>query len=149
MGEDALKGPLNYWKTLAGGDRNAITQLLGPELDSISERSAASRTAVSQFAPRGTAMANRLGDISEGENRDINQSILGARPEANSQLSQLAQLIFGVGTNMQNAATGSSGQALNALLGYRSGNLQSQQLRQQGLGNLFGLIPSVSFTHNI
>ena len=145
-GTDTLQGPINYFKTLAGGDRTALSQLFGPELDAISQRDAANRQNISEFAPRGTTAGNRLGEMSEGTTSDINKLFLTARPEANSQLMQIAQLLFGTGISGMNASTGASGNALQALLNYRSGNLESQQLRQQGNQNIFKLIPNVTFT---
>jgi hypothetical protein len=139
QGTDTLQGPISYWGKLAGGDRNAISQLFGPELDSISQRDAAQRQNFSQFAPRGTMMNNRLGALDQGTISDINRLFLSARPQANDQLANLAQLLYGTGISGLNASTGASGNALGALLNYRSGNLQSQQLRQAGNQNIFKL----------
>jgi len=139
QGTSTLQGPLNYFKTLAGGDRTAISQLLGPQLDTIAQGDAQARQNFSQFARRGSMMENRLGEQSQATTSDINRMFLSARPEANSQLSDIAQLLFGTGISGLNASTGASGNALGALLNYRSGNQQSQALRQQGNSNIFRL----------
>lgn len=139
QGSDTLAGPLNYFKTLAGGDRTAISQLLGPQMDAIAQRDQAQRQNVSQFAPRGSLMDNKLGELSQGSQSDINRMMLDARGGANDQLTNIAQLLFGTGISGLNASTGAGGNALQALLGYRSGNQQSQALRQQGNSNIFRL----------
>jgi hypothetical protein len=143
QGTDTLQGPLSYFKTLAGGDRTAISQLLGPQLDSIAARDAQQRQNFSQFANRGSMMGNRLGELSQATNSDINNSFLTARSGANDQLTNIAQLLYGTGISGLNASTGASGNALQALLGYRSGNLQGQQLRQNMLGQTLSGIGSL------
>lgn len=129
--------PLDFWTTLLKGDRTASSAMLGPTLDGISDRDAATKSAFSQFAPRGSTMGARLGELSQGTTSDVNRAFLDLRPQAADQLGQLAQLLFGVGTNLFNSSTGASGNALQALLGQRSGNQQSQALRQQGNQNIF------------
>lgn len=129
--------PLDFWTTLLKGDRTASSAMFGPTLDGISDRDAAGKAAFSQFAPRGSTMGARLGEVSQGTTSDVNRAFLDLQPQAADQLGQLAQLLFGVGTNLFNSSTGASGNALQALLGQRSGNQQSQALRQQGNQNIF------------
>lgn len=142
-----LQGPLDFWNTLLKGDRTAQSAMLGPELDSIAQRDQAGRSAASQFSPRGTGLGNRLGELSQGTQSDINRAFLSLRPQAADQVGQMAQLLYGVGTNLFNASTGASGNALQSLLGQRSGDLQSQQLRMQGNQNIFKLASGL-FTGN-
>ena len=97
QGTDTLQGPISYFKTLAGGDRTAISQLLGPQLDAISQRDAQQRQNFSQFAPRGSTMSNRLGELDQGTMSDLNRLFLSARPEAQNHLMDIAQLLFGTG----------------------------------------------------
>lgn len=133
----AIEGPLSFWTTLLNGDRGAMSSLLGPELDGISERDSVARRAISQFGPRGSGMSARLGELGEGTARDINTAFLNLRPQAADQVGNLAQLLFGVGTNLFNASTGTSGNTLQSLLGRESANQQDRALRQQGNGNIF------------
>lgn len=129
--------PLDFWTTLLKGDRSASSAMLGPTLDAIGDRDAASKAAFSQFAPRGSSMGARLGELSQGTTSDVNRAFLDLQPQAADQLGQLAQLLFGVGTNLFNSSTGASGNALQALLGQRSGNQQSQAMRMQGNQHIF------------
>lgn len=135
--KSTLQGPLDFWGTLLKGDRSAMSSMLGPELDAISAQDAATKRGFSQFAPRGSMMGARLGELSEGTQRDINQQFLNLRPQAADQVGQLAQLLFGVGTNLFNASTGASGNALQSLLGQRAGNQNERALRQQQNSNIF------------
>lgn len=136
-GSSAIEGPLNFWSTLLKGDRTASSAMLGPTLDSIGNKDAAGKAAFSQFAPRGSSMGARLGELSQGTASDVNHAFLDLQPQAADQMGQLAQLLFGVGTNLFNSSTGASGNALQALLGQRSGNQQSQLMRMQGNQNIF------------
>lgn len=144
-GTSTLKGPLDYWKTLLSGDRGGIASLLGPELDAIGGRDAAARSSFSQFAPRGTSMGSRLGELNQTTQGDINRNFLSARPQAAEQLSQLAQLLFGTGTGLFNASTGASGNSLQALLGNKSDNTANRQIGQTGLQQGIGLMARIGF----
>lgn len=140
-----LQGPLDYWNTLLKGDRSATTAMLGPELDAIGGRDAAARSSFSQFAPRGTSMGSRLGELNTTTQGDINRNFLSARPQAAEQLSQLAQLLFGTGTGLFNASTGASGNSLQALLGNKSDNTANRQIGQTGLQQGIGLMAKIGF----
>ncbi len=132
-----LQGPLDFWSTLFKGDRGAMSQLLGPELDAVAARDLASRRAVSQFSPRGSTLNSRLGELDATTQGDINRMFLSLRPEAADRLTELAQLLFGSGTALFNSSTGASGNALGNLLQNRSLNLNERQTRQAGNSNIF------------
>lgn len=132
-----LSGPLNFWNTMASGNRGAMSKLLGPELDAVGERDAANKQAFSQFAPRGSSMGQRLGEQSQGTTSDINRMFLNLRPEAMDKMTELSQLLFGEGSTLFNAATGTAGNTLGNLLQNRGLNQQSQQMRQAGNSNIF------------
>ena len=117
---------------MLGGDRSAQTSLLGPELDAISERDAADRSSTLEFAPRGTALTSRLGELGTKTTGDINRNFLSVRPQAADKLSELVQLLFGAGTSLFNASTGTSGNALQALLGNKSDNTRNREIGQSG-----------------
>lgn len=134
-----LQGPTDFWNKLLSGDRNEAFKLFAPGIDSMRERSNAQQGAISEFAPRGGRRTDQLGDMQRDDLKQINQFLLGARPEAANQLQSIAQLLFGVGQGEVNASTGASGNALQALLGNRGLNLQERGLRNQGLNNLTGV----------
>ncbi len=133
----AIDPSLKFWDRILSGDRNALTTLLGPEIDSIGERSAAEQRSLSEFGARGGRRSERMGEISDRANSDFERLLLSLRPQAAGEMSGLAQLLYGTGIAQLNASTGASGNALQSLLGSRSQNLQERGMRYNAVGNLF------------
>lgn len=131
-----VKEPLDFWSKLLAGDQAAAMEVFGPEMDSIGGQSASTQRQLAEFSPRGGRRTEMLGALSDEEARQINQLILGLKPQAADKIAEIAQLLFGTGISELNAGTGASGNALQSLLGSRSLDLQAQGQRMNFLSNL-------------
>lgn len=124
---------LQFYNRLAGGNRGDIQQLLAPQIDSAAEADNQNLAALYQFGARGSRRADRIGSFNQGTQDSLIRTQLQARTAANDQLSNLSQLLFGLGQGLYNTGTGASGNALGNVLNNRGLNLQERGVRQQGL----------------
>jgi hypothetical protein len=116
--QKSAKPVKDFYTDILKGDRDAINELLGPEISRIKSGYDNERMRLAEFMPRGGAKASGNINLNTNEMTDVNNLALKARPMAAEGLSNLLP-IFG------STAQGFSGLSLGA--------------NQQGTGNLFGL----------
>lgn len=107
---NAAKPTLQYYNTLLTGDRDAMTEFLGPEVSAINEAYSAPLRSISELGPRGGGTATAVGNLQEGQARAVGDLFGKVRPMAAQQLGALSG-VFG------NVAEGFSGQTTKALEG--------------------------------
>lgn len=125
-------GPvLNYYSTLLGGDRGAISSLLAPEIESIGDQYQGVLRSGRQLAPRGGGSSAMFTELPFERARDVGSLISGARPQAAAGLASAAgeagRIGVGAGQVASNLLSGAGAGGSSIL---RSG-LES---RAQGFG---------------
>lgn len=133
---ELLSPAADFWKAVSSGDKGKIQALVAPQMQQLEEGSAARQRAAAEFAPRGGRRTERLNNLSDDEAKTFHSYVLGLKPEAMSQLTNLAQLLFGAGTSELGASTGAGNSGLQALLGGRGLNLQERGMRYDAAGRL-------------
>lgn len=122
MSTPALGQAMDYWSKLLSGDRTAMAQTLGPEVQQISQGQQNALTNVSQFTPRSGARATTMAQLPFQQARDVGNLYASVRPAAAQNLGNL-----GVGTGQ--LATGAYGAATGA--GSSGGSLYTQMLQAE------------------
>src|SRR4051812_39885267 len=79
---DLIQTPINYFKTLASGDRNALSSLLGPEIGNINRGYQAAQNQTLTFGPRGGGRNSQLQNLGMQQQGDISRMFQTARPMA-------------------------------------------------------------------
>jgi hypothetical protein len=148
---DTLRQPEDYFRTLLSGNRNAVMGLLGPQINTITDRGAQQQNAISQLLPRGGRLNDRMGAQSTADTAQINDALLGARPAAANSLTNIGQLYGQLGSGLLSGSGNSLATSLQSLLGQRGQDvtayLQKYQQQQendrslgQGIGSMLGIL---------
>lgn len=139
-------GPVrDYFSTLLGGDRNALSELLGPEIGTIHSGYDAVKKTISEFSPRGGGRTSQLSQLPEREAGDITNLFLKARPMAAQGLQGVAGLLGNQALGEQTGANSSLSSSLSALLGLRQQDLEKFLSNRQfgsGIGSSLGALLS-------
>lgn len=139
--KEVLNPVQDFYGKIAGGDRNAILNLLAPEIGQLTDSANGARRSQAALTPRGGSRVATNANINDTLSRSLNELVFSARPQAMQQLTGLGSLYGGQGTNMF-----SQGGSNNAAAGQQSMNvaqfLNSQRSNMFGqlLGSTLGLI---------
>lgn len=114
---------MDFFKPLLKGDRNAMEEVLGPEISRITSGGDTERRKLSEFMPRGGGSVSASNRISEGEDQAVNNLIFGARPAAAQGLTNLLPIF-------NSASQGSAGLGIGANQGAANINFGLNQESQ-------------------
>lgn len=139
-GQQSLGNAINYFQTLASGNRPALSQVLAPQIATINNQ------ALQQKKTLGTFGGNRSGGLNaaqQGISRDALNSVqqlfdlLG--PEAAKELGALSIGEIGAGTNLESVAESAAANAGAQASGDRANVAAPTEAAQQGaiLSGLF------------
>lgn len=136
MATPALQNSLNYWQTLLSGDRTAMSQALGPEIQQYSQGQQNALTNMSQFAPRSGARATMIGEMPFQSAQTIGNMFASLRPQAAQQVGALGSTLGSMATS---AYGGSNAGAQGAANNYMSLVAMQEALRQNQMNNAAGI----------
>ena len=112
QGFKALQETLPYFRTLLSGDRQAMGELLAPEIGAITGQADAARRNIAEFGPRGGGTTSAINNLETGKAQAIGELYQKARPYAAQGLSQIGSTLMGAGTANLGVASGAyEGQA--------------------------------------
>lgn len=137
MAAPALTNALSYWQSLLGGDRTAMSSVLGPEIEQYKQGTATATDNLNQFAPRGGARTSTLAELPYSTARTIGDMFATVRPVAAAQTGALGTGLAGLGINALNSSTGAAGSASNdylSQLNYLNQQKQNQFNTAAGIG---------------
>lgn len=97
--------PLNYWTGIAGGNRNAATSMLAPEIQRIQEGEQTSQQAASNIFSRSGGSSTYMLDSMFAPQRAITSLLQTARPDAMKNLSDLAGRFANTGEGLTRDAS--------------------------------------------
>lgn len=116
QGASALTGPLSYFSSILGGDRNAIMEAMAPEVAAVNAQFQAPLQQA-QLTGRGGALAT---DLEASRQSGITNAILSARPAAADRLTGIAQNLMNLGTQQIMGGGQVRGNATRDILDYNS-----------------------------
>jgi len=144
---NALDPVSQFFQQILGGDRTAISSVLGPEVEATGKQFDAVSKAISQFAPRGGGRNTALAGAEFEKAAKISDLYAKARPAAAQGLETVAGLYGSQATSEGATAMGGLSTALSGLLGLRQQDIQKMLANQQfagGIGQSLGrLLASV------
>ena len=135
-GTHAFGDAQDFWGTILGGDRDAITQLMAPQISQVGDQYAAARNNVNEFAPRGGGKSAILAELPTKQAHDIGSFFLNARPAAADAMERLGAERNAAG--MGEFAGAQSG-PMGILQSILSHSLGQQQLDLQKRGQTLGI----------
>lgn len=141
--KETIKGPMDYWQTLLGGDEQAIMELLGPESSAIETAYGNQAKSNAQFNPRGGGEVTQNSQLQTEKLKTLGDMILKLRPEAANQLSSIASLFANLGLGELSASTGASSSGISGLLQNRGINLNERQMRVNNLNQQMSAIGTI------
>lgn len=144
---DLIQTPIKYFQTLASGDRNAMSSLLGPEIGNINQGYQNAQNQTLSFGPRGGGRNSQLQNLGQQQQGDISRLFQTARPAAmqaltgiSGQIGSQGSGLFGQGSQIYQGNIQDLGQQ----------NQQYAQSRQQVMsmiGQLGGAAGGALFGH--
>lgn len=137
---EALQDPLDFYRTLLGGDRTALTETLAPEIGTVVGQFDTARKNIAQFAPRGGGRSAALGE-SQFKIADIITNLLAkSRRDAAGQVAAIGGQLGALGASELASAGGIAGSTINSLLLKRKQDIAAQTQLGTGIGKLLAQI---------
>lgn len=139
-------GPLDFWKSILGGDRTKAMSVLTPVTGTISSQFQAARKAAAENAGRTGGRASTLETSPFDEaakEQDVLSSFYG---EAPGQIANIDKMLAGIGVNRAEIGLGEEQGAVSYAGQGITGKLQQQELSNQtnqGIGQGLGAIMAV------
>lgn len=115
-GGSTLQGPLDFYQSILGGDRTAMSEALAPEVAAINAQFR-QPLKEAQITGRGGALAP---DLEASKQSAISNLLFQERPAAADKLASIAQGLMGLGTQQMGLGANTLGQAGGELLDYNS-----------------------------
>lgn len=137
---EALQGPLEFYQTLLGGDRTALTETLAPEIGTVVGQFDTARKNIAQFAPRGGGRSAVLGESRFKVADIITQLLAKSRREAAGQVAAIGGQLGALGSSELATAGGIAGGTISSLLVRREQEIAAQTQLGTGIGKLLAQI---------
>lgn len=135
-GTQQVQTGANFFNTLAGGNRDASTALLAPDINRIRDANQTALQTTSTLMPRGGGRTAALFARPLSTNDQVNQLYNGVRSSAASNLVGIGQGQQNLGANLfgiGNTALNTGAQTNTGILNYEQ---QQQQMKNQLFGQL-------------
>lgn len=122
----------SFYGSILGGDREAVNNLVAPQVSTVLSQYDNAKKTISQFAPRGGGQTAQLAGLPFARDTAAAGAYQGLLPGAASGLAGTGSATAGIGTGLLGAANGGGapGQAFN----YTNLNSQLQRGLGQGIG---------------
>jgi len=108
--KQSAKPAVDYYKTLLSGDKNAVTELLSPELTQIGTIFGNVKHNIGEFGPRGGGSNSAVNNLESQQAITTSNLFTGVRPQAAQQLGSLSGTFGNVASNF-------GGQQMDAIKG--------------------------------
>ncbi len=137
MGLGPLSTALDYWSRLAGGDRTAMSSVLGPEISNIGTNQSNAFDTTSQFAPRGGARTTTLAQIPYDTAHLVSSMFQTLRPAAVGQLQGLGLSLADLGNTARGGSSSAAASGANSYINLVN-TLQALRQNQQATAASIG-----------
>jgi len=142
-----LQDPLAYWSKILSGDPQAMTEATAPEAAALGDQYAAAQRAAETGGPAGGYRSATLANLPFQKARDIGDLQQKLRPQAASNVTNIAQILSqlgiteqGVGLGEQSLGVSELQAALQGYLARRGQNIQSTGQNLNFISNLIGTL---------
>lgn len=143
QGIDATAPAANYYKTALGGDRDALSSLLGPEVSTVlSQYDNAAKTAA-EFAPRGGGANQVLAETPFKKVGAYGQALAGARSKAAAGSAGIARDIVTAGGDIGRLGTSEESAQNSFATSLARLNVERQNEQAKQISGLTGGIGSI------
>ena len=135
-----LQQPLDFFKALLSGDRNAIMSALSPEISTLSSQYNTGEQTAEEFAPRGGGRAATLESLPFQKAGQIETLVEGAQSEGATGETNIAQLLGELGLNEESLGFSGTGAAFNEAQAAKENQQSQQAAAGSAAGGLLALL---------
>ena len=146
LGSEALRPVLQYFKSIIGGDPNALMEATRPERSRVIDQYDTARKNISEFGARGGGTNSVVAQSRFDEADTLANLTATARREAVGQAGNLGATLEGLGLSADQLASADLNTVIQAILSQKGLDLtksgQNKQMAAglaEGLGTLLGL----------
>ncbi len=137
---ETLAGPLDFWKTILGGDRQEMLSALAPEVNTIVSQYDTARRNITNLAPRGGGRSAIQAESRFEEANVIQRLLQESRRRAATEVSAIGGQLTALGAAELGAATGTTTNLINSLLAKREQDIGTSSSIGAGIGDILGQI---------
>lgn len=137
---DALSSVGNFFQALMSGDRNAILNVLAPEVDTLTSQYDTGRKTAEEFAPRGGGRGAALEELPFRKAGEINKLVQGAHSAGASGLTSVASLFGQLGTGEMGGGTNAADSAFSNIQTAKVNQQQQQAAAGSAIGGLIAML---------
>lgn len=137
---DALSSVGNFFQALMSGDRNAIMNVLAPEVDTLTSQYDTGRKTAEEFAPRGGGRAAALEELPFRKAGEINKLVQGAQDRGAAGLTSVASLFGQLGIGELGGGTSAANSAFGNIQTAKENAQQQQAAAGEAIGSLVALL---------
>ena len=120
-----IQKALSYYLPLLSGDRQAMMEAMGPEVNQIVSQYDTGRRAAAEFTPRGGGRTTALAELPFRKAGDITNLLQRTRPEAAGKVTDIGQLLASIGLGtMPRGEGGAAASLLSSLTAERGQTMQ-------------------------
>lgn len=138
--ESTLQGPLNYYNSLLGGNRQEMLAAEAPEIENIANQANQQKQNISKFTPQGGGQTALLSELPFQTSAAETNLLNTVRPQAaqaltniSAQQAGMSGMITGEGISESQNALNAINTQINALLGKSAQDIPLQQAAGAGL----------------
>ena len=114
-----IQKALGYYLPLLSGDRQAMMEAMGPEVNQISAQYDTAKRAAAEFTPRGGGRTAALAELPFRKTGEITGALQKARPEAAGKVTDIGQLLASIGLGTMPGGGGAAASLLSSLTAER------------------------------
>ncbi len=113
---ETLQGPLSFWETILGGDRQEMLSLLAPEVETIVSQYDTARRNITNLAPRGGGRTTAMAESRFEEAGLIQRLLQESRRMAAGEVADIGGQLTQLGVAELGISTGAAGNLISDLL---------------------------------
>lgn len=141
---ETLQGPLEFWETILGGDRQEMLSLLAPEVETIVSQYDTARRNITNLAPRGGGRTTAMAESRFEEAGLIQRLLQESRRMATREITGIGGQLTTLGLGELGISTGAAGNLISDLLrretARRGQNIGALTEVGVGIGEILALI---------
>lgn len=138
--EQALDPLLGFYRTILGGDRQAIMQLMAPEVSTIVSQYDTARRTAAEFAPRGGGRTQALSELPFRQAGDINRLFQETRKGALGGLERVGGAYGELGVRELGLSAGAYQSLIEDVLQKYAIDKKAKTEMGTGLGKLLAML---------
>ncbi len=113
---ETLQAPLDFWKTILGGDRQEMLSVLAPEVNTIVSQYDTARRSLTNLAPRGGGRSAIQAESRFEEANVIQRLLQESRRMASREVADIGGRLTTLGVSELGISTGAAGNLISDLL---------------------------------